>query len=357
LTTKFRTTHRTRLWQRLRVPIGYLITSGGMAVVAVLAVTGYRPRTSRPFRFSHLFGLWLNWPVLTFVLLAASTALAIIQSGLSVGVWIGVALSAIASGALAVLRREAQKTSPTLERALGVDLAPPPSLARLLLAPIAARGVERIANVRYGPARRANRLDVYRDRSDRSGRPVLIHFHPLFGSKRFGARYMFHRLAADGWICISANYGRGAGGLADAMAVIAWAREHAAEHGGDARTIFVAGSSLGGGLAARAAFAQSEPVAGVVCLYAYYGGASPTANAPPFLIVHGDRDSLVVVDDARTFVEQLRATSTNLVVYAELPGAQHGFDLFRSRRFDTVVEAIEAFAVAVDPVAAPEVEL
>jgi hypothetical protein len=31
-------------------------------------------------------------------------------------------------------------------------------------------------------------------------------------------------------------------------------------------------------------------------------------------------------------------------VYAELPGAQHGFDLFRSRRFDTVVDAIEAFA-------------
>jgi acetyl esterase/lipase len=60
--------------------------------------------------------------------------------------------------------------------------------------------------------------------------------------------------------------------------------------------------------------------------------------------VHGDQDTLVIVDDARGFVEQLRATSANPVVYAELPGAQHGFDLFRSRRFDTVVDAIEAFA-------------
>jgi acetyl esterase/lipase len=52
----------------------------------------------------------------------------------------------------------------------------------------------------------------------------------------------------------------------------------------------------------------------------------------------------VIVDDARGFVEQLRATSSNPVVYCELPGAQHGFDLFRSRRFDTVIDAIEAFA-------------
>jgi acetyl esterase/lipase len=89
-------------------------------------------------------------------------------------------------------------------------------------------------------------------------------------------------------------------------------------------------------------------------LYAYYGsvasGGPPssrlgysTTNAPPCFVVHGDQDTLVIVEDARGFVEQLRATSSNPVVYAELPGAQHGFDLFRSRRFDTVVDAIEAF--------------
>jgi hypothetical protein len=32
------------------------------------------------------------------------------------------------------------------------------------------------------------------------------------------------------------------------------------------------------------------------------------------------------------------------VVYAELPGAQHAFDLFHSLRFEAVVDAIEAFA-------------
>jgi acetyl esterase/lipase len=52
----------------------------------------------------------------------------------------------------------------------------------------------------------------------------------------------------------------------------------------------------------------------------------------------------VIVEDARRFVEQLRSTSSNPVVYAELPGAQHSFDLFHSIRFETVVDGIEAFA-------------
>lgn len=60
--------------------------------------------------------------------------------------------------------------------------------------------------------------------------------------------------------------------------------------------------------------------------------------------MHGDQDNLVIIDEARAFVEQLRATSSKPVLYAELPGAQHGFDLFRFRRLETVVDAIELFA-------------
>jgi len=75
---------------------------------------------------------------------------------------------------------------------------------------------------------------------------------------------------------------------------------------------------------------------------------APLVDAGPELIEREQEcavlDSLVDVEDARGFVEQLRATSSNPVVYAELPGAQHGFDLIRSRRFDTVIDAIEAFA-------------
>ena len=151
--------------------------------------------------------------------------------------------------------------------------------------------------------------------------------------------------------------------LIDVKKVIAWVREHGRESGADPNAVFLAGSSAGGHLASLAALTSASPagpdtsVAGVVSLYGYYGRSSgaahhprdwpyATTNAPPCFVVHGEQDT-VVVEDARGFVEQLRATSSNPVVYAELPGAQHGFDLFRSRRFDTVVDAIEAFAAHV----------
>jgi acetyl esterase/lipase len=375
------------------MPIGYLVTTGLTAAVAVSAVARHRPRRSRPFRLSYLVGIWLNWPLLTFLLLVASTALAIDQNGIdSPWVWIGVGLAVVASAGLAVLRQRSRGTGEAVERAFdeglgadwrdGVDtelvarLRRRPPLARVLLAPFSARrrGVQRIANIRHGPARRANLLDLYRDRSGRASRPVLIHLHPIFGSKRLGTRYLFHRLAGAGWLCVAANYRRGSDGLSDSLIdakkVIAWVCEHGAEYGADPTAIFVAGSSLGGHLASLGAFTPGEPasqpgfesadtsVAGAISLYSYYGRvasdgppsarfAYPTANAPPCFVVHGDHDTLVIVDDARRFVEQLRATSANAVVYAELPGAQHGFDLFRSRRLDTVVDAIEAFTAHV----------
>jgi acetyl esterase/lipase len=67
-------------------------------------------------------------------------------------------------------------------------------------------------------------------------------------------------------------------------------------------------------------------------------------GARPFFIAHGDHDTVVPVDNARRFADTLRGVSTNPVVYAELPGAQHAFDLFHSLRFETVVDGVEAFA-------------
>jgi len=375
------------------MPIGYLISTGLLAGVSLSSVARHQPRGSSPFRLSYVLGFLLNWPLVTFLLLIASTALAIAQSDIGSPVfWIGFGFAVLASGALVVLRGRALGTGPTLERALdeglgqdwrdkNVELAARlrrrPSLPRILLAPISSRrrGVARTANIRYGPAHRANLLDLYRDGSARSDRPVLIHLHPLLGSKRLGTRHLFHRLAGEGWVCVSANYRRASddgftGPLIDVKRVIAWVREHGPEYGADRNVIFLAGSSLGGHLAWRAALTPNDPrfqpgfegadtsVAGVVSLYGYYGdvarsGPPPsrlryaTTDAPPCFVAHGDQDFLVIVDDARGFVEQLRATSSNPVVYAELPGAQHGFDLFRSRRFDTVVDAIQAFAGSV----------
>ena len=169
---------------------------------------------------------------------------------------------------------------------------------------------------------------------------------------------------------ISANYRLRGGArfpdpLIDVKKALAWVREHGREQGADPRAVFVAGSSAGAHLAAMAALTPNDPafqpgfedmdtsVSGAVCLYGYYGPVDgsvksspmtyPGDDAPPFFLAHGDRDTLTIVDDARRFVERLRRSSANPVVYAELPGGQHGFDFFHSIRFDTVVAAIEAF--------------
>ena len=67
-------------------------------------------------------------------------------------------------------------------------------------------------------------------------------------------------------------------------------------------------------------------------------------GAPPFFVAHPERDTLVIVEDAREFVEHIRKTSPSPVVYAELPYAQHAFDYFYSIRFETVIDGIETFA-------------
>ena len=70
-------------------------------------------------------------------------------------------------------------------------------------------------------------------------------------------------------------------------------------------------------------------------------------HAPPFFVLHGTNDSIVPVEQARTFVDELRKESTRPVVYAELPGAQHAYDIFPSVRTHASSHAVERFLAVV----------
>jgi acetyl esterase/lipase len=70
-------------------------------------------------------------------------------------------------------------------------------------------------------------------------------------------------------------------------------------------------------------------------------------DAPPFFIAHGANDSLVPVEQARSFARMLREASDQPVVYAELPRAQHGFDLFSSVRTLHTMRAVDRFLAVV----------
>lgn len=265
-------------------------------------------------------------------------------------------------------------------------------------------GVEVDKNIVYaGGGSPRGMLDVYRPaRAALHGAPVLLQVHGgawSVGSKdQQGIPLMLH-MAARGWVCVAINYRLSPGHafpthLIDVKRSLAWVRETIEAYGGDPSYVAITGGSAGGHLAALAALTPSEPeyqpgfedadttVQAAAPHYGVYdlaaaGGdaravdmrdrflgprvlmkdpyehlvdferASPVLrvgrHAPPFFVVHGTNDSLVPVSQARQFVGALREVSTQPVAYAELPGAQHAFDVFPSIRSAHVVRGVERF--------------
>jgi acetyl esterase/lipase len=66
-------------------------------------------------------------------------------------------------------------------------------------------------------------------------------------------------------------------------------------------------------------------------------------DAPPFFVLHGTNDSLIPVEQARSFAARLIEVSCQPVVYAELPYSQHAFDIFGSARAADAAVAVEQF--------------
>lgn len=283
-------------------------------------------------------------------------------------------------------------------------LLPDAVALRDLVAPFALRhpGVERISNLPYADGHERQVLDVYRPAGGCTGAPVLLQIHGggwMLGNKHEQALPLIHHLARRGWVVVTPNYrlsprARFPDHLVDCKQALAWARRNVARYGGDPAFVAVTGGSAGGHLTALMALtandARLQPgfedadtsVAATVPFYGVYDFvdrhglkgsgaamvlwlentvmpcspatdpalwdlASPMAqvraDAPPFFILHGTHDSLASVEEARHFAEQLRAVSRNPVVYAELPGAQHAWDMFRSVRAMASVHAVARF--------------
>ena len=273
-------------------------------------------------------------------------------------------------------------------------------LARVL--PIARPEVERTANIVYHTAgRRKLKLDVYRHKSRPTKAPTLLYVHGggwVIGNKRQQGLVTIHHLAARGWTCVTMNYRLSPRAtwpdhIHDVKRAIKWIREHGESHGADPEFIVIAGGSAGAHLASLAALTPNaieyqrefpEVDTAVQACVGYYGvydfadrqhhfrhgafrrllemvimkrsfasapeeydKASPLYrigdHAPPFFLLHGDRDSLAPVAGARHFRSRLAEVSDQPVVYAELAGAQHAFEIFPSVRSANAVFAVERF--------------
>ncbi|HEV7420301.1 MAG TPA: alpha/beta hydrolase [Mycobacterium sp.] len=258
------------------------------------------------------------------------------------------------------------------------------------------------ADIAYGPYGSANHLDVWcRPDLDRAGRaPVLVQVPGgawSSGNKRGQAHPLMSHLTELGWICVSINYRLSPKStwpdhIVDVKRAITWVKEHIADYGGDPDFVAITGGSAGGHLSALAALTANEAglqpgfeqadtsVQAAAPFYGVYdftrtdralhpmmvpflerlvvkrrradapdafAAASPIthvgAEAPPFFVLHGRNDSFIPVDQARSFVARLAAVSAQPVVYAELPMAQHAFDVFGSRRAAHAAVAVEQF--------------
>ena len=221
----------------------------------------------------------------------------------------------------------------------------------------------------------------------------------MIGDKREQGIPLLNHMAAQGWVGFNVNY-RLSPGVAmpdhviDLNRGLAWIKEHADEYGIDPDFVCVTGGSAGGHLTAMMGLTANDPqlqpgfesadtsVAAAVPFYGIYDftdagafGSDPKlfrkflepivmkafladepekfrdtspihhlrADAPPFFVVHGDKDTLAPVEDARTFVEQLRSVSGEPVLYGEMQGAQHAFEVFPSVRTARVIEGVERF--------------
>jgi acetyl esterase/lipase len=344
----------------------------GLATTAALAP----PVRPRPLaRAAFLAGMVVNEvPHLVLLLLMVSSIVAVWSGDLGRDVLSAVLMAGAVLTAVMLVqltRRAASSDSVAHEALLtaGIDRA---SLrgswwrSALTPLPFRPRSVQRVRNLGYGEHRR-QRLDVVLRRDRPAGGPVLVYFHGggyFSGSKNWEARGLLHHFAERGWVCVSASYRlRPRAGfedhLADARAVMAWARSHAIEYGANASRVVMAGSSAGAHLTSLYALGATpdEPPAAAVCLYGYYGryyGRGPdeavpstpfaleASGAPPFLIAHGTLDNCTSAADARDLAAKLRVESRQPVVHVELPGGQHAFDFVSSWRLTAVIDALDA---------------
>jgi len=270
--------------------------------------------------------------------------------------------------------------------------------------PFKSRAVQATRDVDYwGDHGRRHRLDIYRSRlAPPEKAPVMVYVHGgawVIGEKREQGKPMMFELVARGWVCVAINYRLSPKAtwpdqIVDVKRAIAWVKEHIADYGGDPGFVAISGGSAGGHLCALLALSAGDPAlqpgfeeadTSVQACVPFYGvmdltrstdasrfgtgmqemleksvmkvkeaerpevfrDASPTfrvrPDAPPFFVLHGANDTLVPVETARTFVQRLRAISRAPVAYAELPLAQHAFDVLASVRCQATTSAVGDF--------------
>lgn len=266
------------------------------------------------------------------------------------------------------------------------------------------KGVRRIADIAYGDGGRKNTLDVYVPETESTEpRPVLFHVHGgawVYGRKKTQAQPLINYLVSRGWVAVDINYRLGPTFkmqdiVEDVLRAMAWTKTHIGGYGGDPEFVAATGGSAGGHLSSLISLMPNNPafkpgfedidcsVAASVPLYGVYDFLDRTGQlalgqeeleafltrhvmpgspdthrefweqvcpishvseeTPPIFVIHGRHDALAAFKGAEIFVDALRETSKNDVVFAALPSGQHAFDCGASPPTPAHIRAVERF--------------
>jgi len=284
-------------------------------------------------------------------------------------------------------------TNPALSVRRGILPKPKPGPHR--------RYAAKTSDISYGPGGTEHLLDIWRrpDLAPGHRAPVLIQVPGgawSVNGKRPQAYTLMSRMVELGWICVSINYSKSPRAkfpahIIDVKRAIAWVRENIGDYGGDSDFIAITGGSAGGHLASLAALTPNDPTfqpgferadTTVQAAAPYYGvydftdfenmhemmmpflehfvmktrfadepdrftAASPISyvhrDAPPFFLLHGDRDQLAPIGQARAFCAALQGAGAPTVAYAELANAHHAFDITPTVRSRLAADAVSDF--------------
>lgn len=257
------------------------------------------------------------------------------------------------------------------------------------------------SDISYGPGGTEHLLDIWRRHDLAPGRraPVLLQVPGgawAVNGKRPQAYTLMSKMVELGWICVSINYSKSPRAafpahLIDVKRAIAWVRENITDYGGDPDFIAITGGSAGAHLASLAALTPNDPsyqpgfehkdttVQAAVPYYGVYDftdsenmhemmmpfleqfvmkvrysdaperfrTASPIshvhADAPPFFVLHGEKDELIPRGQARAFCAALRLAGAATVSHAELENAHHAFDIISTVRSRLAADAVGDF--------------
>ena len=215
-----------------------------------------------------------------------------------------------------------------------------------------------------------------------SAHPIVLAVHGggWNGGDKLDHRDDIVRLAGQGYVAISVNYrlvenhwqNRFPAAPSDVRCAVRWAKHNAASFGGDATRILAIGDSAGGELVELLSTEPGETrlddgqcetsdSAAITAAVPYYGRSTlstppipdylvdyigrdgdwmtrenlgsgalhVTADTTPMLLLHGQSDGTVPIEQSRTLRDAMVAANVP-VGLIELPGQGHGFPLFSS---------------------------